>query len=167
MVPMCIAFSLRMSEIDVDYLEECKTPLDIKPHNWWAIFFFNILPFSTAAIAWLRTVVDCITVRYHPESGVLDNWWLPCLPIFFGLGIFGTIAVMLRDAMVALMRPNGARRNTGVEDVELALRRDVSEEEQGLMRGDDGDDDRTMYSPRTSSCEDKERSSSDKGVEGH
>lgn len=78
-----------------------------------------------------------------------------------------SVVMALRGAMRVVMKADDIPNRAGAGDVETGLRRDISEEEQGLMLGDygsDGDDDQTVYSPRMSTYDDVDQSPTVKAI---
>ncbi|KAH7079474.1 hypothetical protein FB567DRAFT_532650 [Paraphoma chrysanthemicola] len=72
----------------IDY--RCRAYISVPAPNWTAITFLNIIPFICASFAFLRTLVDCVLVRWR--SGLRNDFqhdgcfWFPCMP-FFGLAL--------------------------------------------------------------------------------
>jgi hypothetical protein len=158
-IPITIAFAVRMQQLQITYPLKCQLQLDIAPPQWWAIVLFDIIPFICASLAWLRTLVDCILVRW--DKTLTMGAWPPAWPLAIVAIIIAAIVFLIRDMVFLimgrrdLMTVNPKKKNN---DIEMD-RRDgaaANEEEQGLMEGArDGDsfledDEATVYSPKSS-----------------
>lgn len=90
---------------------------------------------------------------------MLERYW-PSY-IFLAFPMLGLMA-----GMRAVMGQADGPNRSGTANDELAPRRDINEEELGLMQGEvfDGEDDQTVYSPRTSASGDVDESLPDKAA---
>ncbi|KAF9691352.1 hypothetical protein EKO04_010567 [Ascochyta lentis] len=91
------AFITRMHEIKDPYIRpECRRYVSIPEPNWWGVVLLNILPVIAASFSLMRTVVDCLLVRwgqgltYGGQTGG-SAWltWAPCMPfylVYIGVG---------------------------------------------------------------------------------
>jgi hypothetical protein len=136
----------RIKEIYKGPPEECRYVFDDAPPWWWPITIVNILPFVSACMAWLRTLVDCVLVRWGKALNFA--YWKAFAPFYLIFAVPMLIGKRLETCILFCM---GRKRKTA-PDVEMD-RLTASEEEQALMRRPEDqaeDDDTTMYSPRGS-----------------
>ncbi|KAH7396249.1 hypothetical protein BKA66DRAFT_260778 [Pyrenochaeta sp. MPI-SDFR-AT-0127] len=131
----------------IDFL--CWSIIHPPPPNWTAIVFLNIIPFTCAAFAFLRTLVDCVLVRWGTglsyDTKKIQRFWTPLMPfmIIFCAGYMllecfkVPIACLMGDREVSLWtakkKDNGKSK---MEDIELQ-----GEETQGLVDNIDGPED--------------------------
>lgn len=145
------AFILRFRDIEHPHIRPECTPYvwrgdgSIPGPNWWAVGLLNIVPFIFATFSMLRTVVDCVLVRwglhlkYAGEDGPND-WltWPQCMPVFL---VFVCIRAGFRWPIALLMgRPRESGRPR--HDMRAGLEGDIEmqgEETRRLV--DDHDDD--------------------------
>lgn len=155
-IPITIAFAFRINETRMEYDRACRAVMDIAPPQWWAITLFNILPFTCACMAWLRTLVDCILVRYDLSLSL--RAWPPAFPIVMVTGMIVMLGVGIRNGIMSMMGRSDEIK--GERDIEMNVT-GVSEEERGLMRdvdsteGEMEDDERTAFGPTRTSAEGK------------
>ncbi|KAK6076999.1 hypothetical protein SCUP515_05182 [Seiridium cupressi] len=155
-IPLCIMFTYRMKRTSIYTLGDCAGVIDFSEPNWTAITIFNILPFACACTAWLRTLVDCILVRFGTKAHY--RYWPPVLPLFMVAFIIIFVGILFRDAIIYVLMgrpdltvtgnpPTGRR-----EDIEMGA--SGGEEGQRLMQEENAgtidDDEDTVYSPRSS-----------------
>ncbi|KAF2800385.1 hypothetical protein K505DRAFT_320489 [Melanomma pulvis-pyrius CBS 109.77] len=133
MVPLCIAFGFRMKGLEMPhYPQRCIDNVDIAYPNWVAISIINILPFTIACTAWLRTLVDCVLVRWNTSL----SWsvWPMVLPIVGPAKLIWKAFNLTRGAVLATMVGHSERRK---EDIEMHR----GEEGIALVGNMDGDED--------------------------
>ncbi|KAF2269350.1 hypothetical protein CC78DRAFT_277778 [Lojkania enalia] len=132
-----VAFGLRIHDVTAyDYF--CvETNMTIQP-VWWAIVLFNIIPFTCACTAWLRTLVDCLLVRYN--KSIPYKLWPNCLPIAICFLPLLFVIGLLHPCIFAVMGVKNPTKVKEEEYIELA-------EEESLMRNVEGqrdDDEETL-----------------------
>jgi hypothetical protein len=157
LIPITIAFALRIRETQFEYPWKCQSSFNIPPPKWWAITLFNIIPSVCASMAWLRTLVDCVLVRRNKT--VPFEFWPPVLPLAIIAIAITCIGMFARDMVFLVMgRKDLMTFTQQLNEIELQRRENEGEEERGLMHGageeeDEllgGDDEVTVYSPRSS-----------------
>lgn len=158
LIPLIIAFVWRIQETQKTYTAVCMQALNIPGTQWWAIIIFNIIPFCCACIAWLRTLVDCVLVRW--DTDVPSALWPPAWPLTITAAVVLGFGIVSRNIVLWIMGRSdlmdwheGDRQENGVEmDADLRRNEDVvQDEERGLLRDSEMDDDEvTVYSPRSS-----------------
>lgn len=88
-------FIMRMRDIRAPHLRpECAGYISLDQAsdrmpvlNWWVVVLLNVLPFVCASFGLLRTIVDCILVRWGQGLGyggkrVGKTWtWPVCMPL--------------------------------------------------------------------------------------
>jgi hypothetical protein len=128
MVPLILAFVFRIKGTEMpNYPQKCIDNTDIEGPVWVAIAIFTILPFSCACIAWLRSLVDCVLVRFGTSlKDTSDTVWPSCLPIMGLLMLIGKLRYLaLEGVLKAMQHPQGKRK----EDIEMGS----GEEGTGLV----------------------------------
>lgn len=153
MIPMCIAFHIRVRQIQAASDDFCAGEIAVAPWPLVPLLLFNILPFVCACTVWLRTLVDCILVRFNKT--VSDRYWTYALPISSVYRLVRFLIVLIRDGALRLMGASGspvdAEARPHNQDVEMGR---VSEDEtQNLMQNQGSstreDDEATVYSLQT------------------
>lgn len=129
---LCGVFGVRVAGLG---LGSCEQYVDVTAY-WCAIIFTSFLPFLTACIAWLRTLVDCLLVRQgrslrYPTKH--HSGWPPFAPLSF-------IVVVIMAVTWGLMGSPDTSKTRG-HDVELG------EEERRLMNDIDGGSDNGADGP--------------------
>ncbi|KAF2106542.1 hypothetical protein BDV96DRAFT_607235 [Lophiotrema nucula] len=155
-IPICIAFGLRIDNaVNTIYYGKCNN-MTINP-SWTLIAIFNIVPFACACTAWLRTVVDCILVRWNKS---IAYWvWPPLFPLYWVIFPLIFLWAMLEFGAYGLMGKKSPRGKNKVEEVEMQDQ-EQDEESRALVDNVDGlreDDDETVYeaqSPKESKFDD-------------
>jgi hypothetical protein len=152
-IPICIVFALRIRDAKrpvgpADYDAFCRKEMHVSRTQWWAVVLFNIVPLICACMAWLRTLVDCILVRWN--RSLTYEMWPPVWPI----SMVARVVLPIARNMVLLfaMRPSKAAARRKSTDVETGPRADMHEERRGLMPEENvtDDDEATAYDPRIS-----------------
>lgn len=150
------AFISRIRDIEDPYIRpECTRYVwrgngSIPGPNWWAVAILNIVPFIAASFSLMRTVVDCLLVRwglhlkYVGEDGP-DGWltWPTCMPFFL---VFVCVRAAFRLPITLLMgrprdlaRPGYTMVAGGDEDIEMRggeSRRLVNDHDSGDYQGE-------------------------------
>ncbi|KAH7413719.1 hypothetical protein DE146DRAFT_749920 [Phaeosphaeria sp. MPI-PUGE-AT-0046c] len=127
----------------------CREEIGLDSPNWTAITFLAIIPFICATFAFVRTLVDCILVRWGKTLGTwtFDRHampWPPCAPIVAMLFVAGVAFYLLFEcvrvpAALAMGRLEASiwtaefARGNGDADAERG-----AEEGQGLVENVDG-----------------------------
>ncbi|ORY03316.1 hypothetical protein BCR34DRAFT_591613 [Clohesyomyces aquaticus] len=162
-VPATLLFVYIIKHLDplatIPVQTRCQKFVDPTPvKHWWLVSLFVLLPFTSAAIAWLRSLVSCVLMRW--DKGLSYTVWPVCLPGFaFVVPVVACWYLMTWCAGLVMGRPVDDEGN--VKDVELGVRNgdgqaNVAEEERALVgdwddgahgEGYDEDDDVTVYSP--------------------
>lgn len=151
------AFILRIQDINNPYVRPMCRPYvgkwkgtgGIPDPNWWAVVLLNILPFIAASFSLIRTVVDCLLVRWRqvlsydaPIGDEAWRMWPPCMPFFIVFvaifvlidGLFGWPVAWLmgrpRSSIWSTPRNESGRR----EDIEMQ-----GEETRRLVDSVDGE----------------------------
>ncbi|CAI6334202.1 unnamed protein product [Periconia digitata] len=144
-IPLIVAFSYRVAKGGIP---GCPYPHD--EEDWWLLILFAIIPFSNAMCAWLRTLVDCVVMRFGMtlqcpltrSGGLRKNglgswtqkgvvWW----PVFgiLGAGVVGVVYFASVIAGIAMGRDGRGREEGDAEEgVELIDNDDRGEEESEL-----------------------------------
>jgi hypothetical protein len=132
MVPLTLAFVYRIKGTELpDYPQKCIDNTDVQGPVWVAIAIFTILPFSCACMAWLRSLVGCVLVRFGTSWRDTNTFWPPCLPIMGPLLVIQKLRYLALGAVLkAMAQPQGKRK----EDIELGS----GEEETALVANIDG-----------------------------
>ncbi|KAF2651885.1 hypothetical protein K491DRAFT_681821 [Lophiostoma macrostomum CBS 122681] len=150
-IPICIAFAHRIRDAQrvnpVEYDSFCRKEMSVSRTQWWAVFLFNIVPLVCACTAWLRTLVDCVLMRWN--KSLTYEMWPPLWPI----SMTARMIPIFRDIVLwAMMRSNKTAVGRKDMDPETGSRTAMNEERRGLMpEGNNLDDDEvTVYDPRSS-----------------
>lgn len=136
-------FSVRMYEAtgyEYRLPQSCKGYKELNP-DWTTIGFLNIFPFVCATMAFLRTVVDCVLVRYGMFLGNGKSYkgvvvWRPFV---FISGVFmiavglGTLVMGRAEASMFTRAFGGGTRRADEE-------RGMEEEGRGLIENIDQDE---------------------------
>jgi hypothetical protein len=157
-VPICIVFAYRIQNAQKGYYiaDDCRGKVAIEPLNWAVVTIFNILPLASACFAWLRSLADCILVRF--DKSVSYNYWPPAFPIFMPVFLINFVALNGTHAAMWMMGQEVPSQSADGTSGGVEMGRGLgSGEDQGLMHsmdglveGEDEDDDVTVFSRKSS-----------------
>lgn len=143
-------FIIRMRDVRIPHLRpECANYVSIyrasdkmPVPNWWWVLPLNILPFVCASFSLLRTVVDCVLVRWgqgldYGETKANNTWaWPVCMPLkALWFLPYITIKVLMVYPIACMMgRPMSTTWSSTIPKTQRARSDDIEMQSEEMTR---------------------------------